>query len=99
MTITLAAWAALSLPVALLAARCIEPPSRLRRHKRAMAERQAAGLHVNWQTHLPPVPPSPRKSTDESWLDNVPADCLVDDDPILHRRFFAIVDAESRWFA
>jgi hypothetical protein len=96
MTITLAAWAALSLPVALLAARCIEPPARLRRHKRAVAERQAAGLHVNWQTHLPPVPPSPRKS-DESWLDNVPSDCLVDDDPILQNRFWDMVDGE-KWF-
>jgi hypothetical protein len=94
MTITLAAWAALSLPVALLAARCIEPPARLRRHKRAMAEAE----NVNWLPVLPPVPPSPRKS-DESWLDNVPADCLVDSDPILHQRFFAIVDSETRWFA
>jgi hypothetical protein len=59
---------------------------------------ETADEHVEWQTHLPPVPPSPRKS-DESWLDNVPADCLVDSDPILHQRFFAIVDAESRWFA
>jgi hypothetical protein len=101
MTITLALYAAASLPVALLAARCIEPPKRphrLRRYKHAVAEAEAAGLHVNWMSHLPPVPPSPRKP-ESSWLDNVPADCLVDDDPILHRRFFAIVDAESRWFA
>jgi hypothetical protein len=70
-------------------------PARLRRHKRAVAEAD----NVNWQTHLPPVPPSPRKSDESSWLDNVPADCLVDSDPILHRRFFDIVDAESRWFA
>jgi hypothetical protein len=71
-------------------------PHRLRRYKHAVAERQAAGLHVNWQTHLPPVPPSPRKS-DESWLDNVPADCLVDSDPILQGRFWDLVDGE-KWF-
>jgi hypothetical protein len=58
----------------------------------------AEAENVNWLPVLPPVPPSPRRS-DESWLDNVPSDCLVDDDPILHRRFFDIVDAESRWFA
>lgn len=89
MTITLAIWAALSLPVALLAARCIEPP---KNRKRAVAEAEV----VNWLPTLPPVPPSPRKS-DESWLDNVPADCLVDDDPILHNRFWDLVDGE-KWF-
>jgi hypothetical protein len=54
MTITLAAWAALSLPAALLAARCIEPPARLRRHKRAVAD--TADEVVNWIAVLPPVP-------------------------------------------
>jgi hypothetical protein len=77
----------------LIVGACIaSAPHRFRRYRKAVAQES----HVNWQTHLPPVPPSPRRS-DESWLDHVPADCLLDDDPILHNRFWDLVDGE-KWF-
>ena len=66
-------------------------PHRLRRHRKAVAETEV----VNWLPVLPPVPPSPRR--EPSWLDNVPSDCLVDDDPLLHNRFWDLVDGE-KWF-
>jgi len=69
-------------------------PHRLRRHRKPVAQAE----HVNWLPVLPPVPPSPRRR-ESSWLDNVPSDCLVDADPLLHNRFWDIVDAETRWFA
>lgn len=63
-------------------------PHRLRR-------KHARTVRPHWATY-PPAVPAPRPQGD-AWMALVSADCLNDDDPLLHERFEAIVGAE-RWF-
>lgn len=55
------------------------------------------GEYVNWLPTLPPVPPSLRTVSDDDWFRDVPAEIVAGAE--LDRRFFTIVDAETRWFA
>ncbi|MCU1617356.1 MAG: hypothetical protein JWO98_4896 [Frankiales bacterium] len=45
---------------------------------------------VEWSPFLPPVPPPARPAP--FWTAEVSADFLLDDDPELERRFFAVMD-------
>lgn len=45
----------------------------------------------------PPLPSTLMVVTDDDWFHDLPAEVLASDD--LRDRFYAIVDAETRWFA